>query len=154
MSNHQALVSRCVLECHLSSSGECKCSLGRCLWSHAHRCNNYKGYLAHKKEPALGPYGRAMPRALWQSYGGGRFLMSEVPLSSGECKCGLSRSKAMLGTPRSPKCNKYRALGTFPSLLDCRSGFFCENEGPQERCPPRQTSRVERLRVKMEPLLT
>ena len=141
--------------------------------------------------------------------------MSEVPLSSGECKCGLSRSKAMLGTPRSvergvehiytyihmyiciytyiyicvyishtciyicmyilyiyvyiyslsrsqamlgtprsPKCNKYRALGTFPSLLDCRSGFFCENEGPQERSPPRQTSRVERLRVKMEPLLT
>ena len=29
---------------------------------------------------SLGPYSRPMPRALWWSYGGGRFLMSEVPL--------------------------------------------------------------------------
>ena len=37
--------------------------------------------LAHKKPPPpLGPYRWAMPRALWWSWGGGRFLMSEVPL--------------------------------------------------------------------------
>ena len=28
----------------------------------------------------LGPYSRTMPRALWQSWGGGQFFMSEVPL--------------------------------------------------------------------------
>ena len=28
----------------------------------------------------LGPYGRTMPRAPWWSLGGGRFLLSEVPL--------------------------------------------------------------------------
>ena len=28
----------------------------------------------------LGPYNRSMSRALWGSYGGGRFLMIEVPL--------------------------------------------------------------------------
>ena len=28
----------------------------------------------------LGPYGRTMPRALWESKGGERFFMSEVPL--------------------------------------------------------------------------
>ena len=30
----------------------------------------------------LGPYSRAMPRTLWCSWGGGLFLMGEVPLSS------------------------------------------------------------------------
>ena len=43
----------------------------------------------------------------------------------------------------------------FPVLFDCRSGSFTENEGPhQERCPPRQKSRVARLKTKVEPLLT
>ena len=43
-------------------------------------------YLAHKKQrpprntPLRGPYSRTLPRALRCSYGGGRFLMSEVPL--------------------------------------------------------------------------
>ena len=31
--------------------------------------------------PPLGPYSRTMPRLLWRSRGGGRFLMSELPLS-------------------------------------------------------------------------
>ena len=31
----------------------------------------------------LGEYSRAMPRALWYSYGGLLILMSEVPLYSG-----------------------------------------------------------------------
>ena len=29
--------------------------------------------------PSLGPYSRTMARALWWSYGGALFLMSEVP---------------------------------------------------------------------------
>ena len=39
-----------------------------------------QGYLAHKKHPPLGPYRMTLPRVLWWSWGGGRFLMSEVPL--------------------------------------------------------------------------
>jgi len=35
--------------------------------------------LTRKRHP-LGPYRRRMPRVLWGSYGGGRFLMGEVPL--------------------------------------------------------------------------
>ena len=33
--------------------------------------------------PSLGPYGRTLSRALWWSWGGGLFLMSEVPLYTG-----------------------------------------------------------------------
>jgi len=38
------------------------------------------GYLAYKKPSPVGPYSRTMPRLLWWSYRGGRFLTSEVPL--------------------------------------------------------------------------
>ena len=38
------------------------------------------GSLAHKNPPTLGHYSRPMPRALRRSFGGWRFLMSEVPL--------------------------------------------------------------------------
>jgi hypothetical protein len=41
-----------------------------------------EGYLAHKKPP-LGRYSMDMPRPLRCSEGGGRFLMSEVPLYRG-----------------------------------------------------------------------
>ena len=40
----------------------------------------YRGTSLIRKHPFLGPYSRAMPRALWWSEGGGCFLMSEVPL--------------------------------------------------------------------------
>jgi len=33
-----------------------------------------------RKRLPVGPYGRPVPRALWQFLGGGLFLMSEVPL--------------------------------------------------------------------------
>ena len=33
-----------------------------------------------KKRLLLGPYSRLILRALWGSWGGGRFLVSEVPL--------------------------------------------------------------------------
>ena len=39
-------------------------------------------YLAHKKRVPLGPCNRIVPRAPWWPYGGGLFLMSEVPLYS------------------------------------------------------------------------
>jgi hypothetical protein len=42
-----------------------------------------QGYLRNRL--LLGPYSRAMPRALCWSYGGGWFLMSEVPLYP--CTC-------------------------------------------------------------------
>ena len=35
--------------------------------------------LIRKRHPA-GPFSRTLPRALWGSQGGGRFLTSEVPL--------------------------------------------------------------------------
>ena len=41
----------------------------------------YRGTSLIRKHLFLGPYSRAMPRALWWLYGGvGAFLMSEVPL--------------------------------------------------------------------------
>ena len=40
---------------------------------------DYKGYLAHKRPPTLGPCSRPMPGALWWSYGDGDFLRSRYP---------------------------------------------------------------------------
>ena len=40
----------------------------------------YRGTSLIRKRLALGPYSSPMPRALWWSEGGRRFLMSEVPL--------------------------------------------------------------------------
>ena len=39
-----------------------------------------QGYLTSRKRSPLGPYSRTTPRALWWTWGGGRFLMGEVPL--------------------------------------------------------------------------
>ena len=44
-------------------------------------CLVLQGYLAQEKcPPPLGPYSRPMPRTLWWSYGGMRFLVSQSPL--------------------------------------------------------------------------
>ena len=40
----------------------------------------YRGTLLIRNCAPLGPYSRIMPRALWWLYGGGLFLMSEVPM--------------------------------------------------------------------------
>ena len=40
----------------------------------------YRGTSLIRNRRPLGPYSRTMPRALRGSKGGGRFLMSEVPL--------------------------------------------------------------------------
>ena len=40
----------------------------------------YRGTSPIKNAPPLGPYSRPIPRVLGGSWGGGRFLMSEVPL--------------------------------------------------------------------------
>jgi hypothetical protein len=39
-----------------------------------------QGYLAHENCTPLRTYSRTIPRVLGGSYGGGSFLMSEVPL--------------------------------------------------------------------------
>jgi hypothetical protein len=39
----------------------------------------YRGSSLRNRHP-VGPYSRTMPELLWRSYGGGRMLMSEVPL--------------------------------------------------------------------------
>ena len=40
----------------------------------------YRGTLLTRNRAPLGPFSRIMPGALWWPYGGGLFLMSEVPL--------------------------------------------------------------------------
>jgi len=40
----------------------------------------YRGTFLIRKRHPIGPYSRPVPRALWWSWGGGPFLMSEVPL--------------------------------------------------------------------------
>ena len=40
----------------------------------------YRGTSLTRKRTPLGPYSRTMPRVLGGSWGGGRFLMNEVPL--------------------------------------------------------------------------
>ena len=40
----------------------------------------YRGTSLIRKRTPLGPYSRTMPMALWGSWGGGLFLMSEVLL--------------------------------------------------------------------------
>jgi hypothetical protein len=40
----------------------------------------YRGTSLRRNNPPIGPYNRPMPMALRGSYGGGRFLMSGVPL--------------------------------------------------------------------------
>jgi hypothetical protein len=40
----------------------------------------YRGTSLIKNSAPVGPHSRTMPRALWRSYGGGLFLMSEVTL--------------------------------------------------------------------------
>ena len=49
------------------------------------RCPHHvtrRGTSPIRKRLPPGPYSRPMPRALWWSWGGGRFPMSEVPLQS------------------------------------------------------------------------
>jgi hypothetical protein len=45
----------------------------------------YKGTLLVRNRHPVGPYSRSMLRLLWRSWGGGRFLMNEVPMYSGVC---------------------------------------------------------------------
>ena len=41
---------------------------------------SYRGASLIRNCAPLGPYSRIMPRALWWANGGGRFIVSEVPL--------------------------------------------------------------------------
>jgi len=40
----------------------------------------YRGTSLIRNTPLLGPYSRTIPKVIWWSWGGGLFLMSEVPL--------------------------------------------------------------------------
>ena len=40
----------------------------------------YRGTSLMRNTPLLGPYSKTTPGVLWWPYGGGLFLMSEVPL--------------------------------------------------------------------------
>ena len=42
--------------------------------------DRYRGTSLTRKRNPLGPYRRPVPRVLGGSYGGGRFLLGEVPL--------------------------------------------------------------------------
>ena len=42
--------------------------------------NRYRGTSLIRNAPLIGPYSRTISRVLWWSWGGGRFLMSVVPL--------------------------------------------------------------------------
>ena len=58
--------------------------IGREVWRSLCGVNEgpsaYRGTLFTRNRLRLGPYSRTMPRALWGSWEGGHFLMSEVPL--------------------------------------------------------------------------
>ena len=41
---------------------------------------SYRGTLLIRNTPLLGPCSRTIPRALWWSWGGGAFLVNEVPV--------------------------------------------------------------------------
>ena len=47
--------------------------------------DHYRGISLKRNKPSLGSYSRTMTRALWKSWGAGRFLMSEVPLYARKC---------------------------------------------------------------------
>ena len=47
----------------------------------------YRGTSLIKNSPLLGPHSRPTRRALWWSWGGWRFLMSEVPLYKRATAC-------------------------------------------------------------------
>ena len=49
-------------------------------WPEQSRPGLYRGTSLTRKRTPLGPYSRPMPRVLGGSWGGGRFLMGEVPL--------------------------------------------------------------------------
>ena len=51
---------------------------GRHACMHPHR--GYRSTLLIRNQPPVGPYSTTIPRALRRPKGGGRFLMSEVPL--------------------------------------------------------------------------
>ena len=46
-------------------------------------CRVYRAASLIRNTPLLGSYSRTSPRAIWWSWGGGLFLLSEVPLYFG-----------------------------------------------------------------------
>ena len=46
----------------------------------SHYADLYRGTASIRNRLPVGPYSRAMPRAIWRSWGGALFLMIQVPL--------------------------------------------------------------------------
>jgi len=69
----------------------------------------YRGTSLIRNSGRLGPYRRTMLRALWQSCGGGQFLVSKVPLymearlSCGHAKLSVAKSRARVGLETQPR---------------------------------------------------
>jgi len=64
---------------------------------------NYRGNSLMRNSALVGPYNRTMSRALWWSQvGGGRFLMSEVPMYSQIDTLGLRYEYVNFGPGKSP----------------------------------------------------
>ena len=53
---------------------------GRALRQSAQKAKGQRGTSLIRNSALLGPYSRTMHRALWWVLGGGRFIISEVPL--------------------------------------------------------------------------
>ena len=58
--------------------------------------------LIRKRHP-VGPYSRPMPRALWQSYGGGQFHMSEVHICASSHSAPLPMTSKVSPQTPSPR---------------------------------------------------
>ena len=56
----------------------------------------YRGTSPIQKRLPVGPYSRAIPKALWWSEGGRGVLMSEVPLYDTELRDALQQRKEVL----------------------------------------------------------
>ena len=79
--------------------------------------SKYRGTSLIRNTSLLGPYSRTIPRLSWWSWGGGLFLMSEVPLygkSTRGTKVSLGPNSGVLRdqicTTYGPKVNSERKI--------------------------------------------
>ena len=84
--------------------------------SHSNTCERHRGTSLIRKRHPAGPYSRNMSRALWGSWGGGRFLMGEVPLHPCDCQTHPGVGHTLLLLPRNDLLGRAAARSA-------RSGF-------------------------------
>ena len=69
----------------------------------------------YRNRHPVGPYSRTMPSLLWWSYGGGRFLTSEVPLYPSCRMSGLCVGAEAQTLPTGPYPSSSSDKGPYPS---------------------------------------